>query len=398
MFHISQAKAFCNGRFTLWDPMITTPPGLYLLSAFFSQFAEKLFSFQLSSIAALRAINSVLGLGVLLISFAVAKELKTSHPFERSLIMALLPTLYIFNFLYYTDVGSVFFTLLSYHGALKKNWILYLLAGLVSLTFRQTNIIWVAGFFVGDIVHRRAGKLSLSKRKESLRLIYSALLNRKQLIFFAILLLGCFCSFVYWNNGSIVLGDKQSHQVSAHWAQMLYFFSFTSVFFAPVTVPRLLSSNNTTLVFITSLGASVATLFGTIQHPYLLADNRHLTNVIWRHFLNRRICSNVRGRHILAPAYGLIFSALNDCLIPDLIWRTCFILASALQLIPSPLFEPRYYLIPTIIFIFNMKISKRKARMTLLWLCLINSVVIGLFLYRPFTLPTKPSELQRYIW
>ncbi|XP_039582596.1 putative Dol-P-Glc:Glc(2)Man(9)GlcNAc(2)-PP-Dol alpha-1,2-glucosyltransferase isoform X3 [Passer montanus] len=32
VFHIPQAQAYCHGRFLQWDPMITTLPGLYLLS------------------------------------------------------------------------------------------------------------------------------------------------------------------------------------------------------------------------------------------------------------------------------------------------------------------------------------------------------------------------------
>ncbi|KAM4782428.1 dol-P-Glc:Glc(2)Man(9)GlcNAc(2)-PP-Dol alpha-1,2-glucosyltransferase isoform 3-T3 [Cyanocitta cristata] len=32
VFHVPQAQAYCHGRFLQWDPMITTLPGLYLLS------------------------------------------------------------------------------------------------------------------------------------------------------------------------------------------------------------------------------------------------------------------------------------------------------------------------------------------------------------------------------
>ncbi|XP_066846069.1 dol-P-Glc:Glc(2)Man(9)GlcNAc(2)-PP-Dol alpha-1,2-glucosyltransferase isoform X2 [Anser cygnoides] len=32
VFHVPQAQAYCQGRFLQWDPMITTLPGLYLLS------------------------------------------------------------------------------------------------------------------------------------------------------------------------------------------------------------------------------------------------------------------------------------------------------------------------------------------------------------------------------
>ena len=33
VFHVPQAKHFCAGRFHVWDPKITTFPGLYLLAS-----------------------------------------------------------------------------------------------------------------------------------------------------------------------------------------------------------------------------------------------------------------------------------------------------------------------------------------------------------------------------
>ena len=30
IFHVPQAQKYCNGNFRSWDPMITTPPGLYV--------------------------------------------------------------------------------------------------------------------------------------------------------------------------------------------------------------------------------------------------------------------------------------------------------------------------------------------------------------------------------
>nr|XP_022301862.1 putative Dol-P-Glc:Glc(2)Man(9)GlcNAc(2)-PP-Dol alpha-1,2-glucosyltransferase isoform X4 [Crassostrea virginica] len=32
IFHIRQAKHYCHGNFSVWDPMITTLPGLYLVT------------------------------------------------------------------------------------------------------------------------------------------------------------------------------------------------------------------------------------------------------------------------------------------------------------------------------------------------------------------------------
>lgn len=76
----------------------------------------------------------------------------------------MLPIYYFFNFLYYTDLGSVYFVLLSFYYSLlsydkeegykKINYnrlILSLLFGCVAVLFRQNNIIWLA-FIFGNLI------------------------------------------------------------------------------------------------------------------------------------------------------------------------------------------------------------------------------------------------------
>ena len=70
VFHVPQARRFCDGDFAHWDPKITTFPGLYLASAVPSWVAATLGLTpsrgwpDLCSTAALRLINGV-GLGAL---------------------------------------------------------------------------------------------------------------------------------------------------------------------------------------------------------------------------------------------------------------------------------------------------------------------------------------------
>ena len=99
---------------------------------------------------------------------------------HSALNITLLPPLFFFSALYYTDVASTLSVLVSYTwflsyyrsrtSTLKSNLML-VLSGLISLTFRQTNIFWVAIFPAGlvlvneldrghqvvrDSMHRRA--------------------------------------------------------------------------------------------------------------------------------------------------------------------------------------------------------------------------------------------------
>ncbi|XP_066490224.1 dol-P-Glc:Glc(2)Man(9)GlcNAc(2)-PP-Dol alpha-1,2-glucosyltransferase isoform X1 [Tiliqua scincoides] len=65
-FHAQQARRFCRGRFRQWDPMITTLPGLYLVSVGLVKPAAWLFGWSESVICStgmLRFINLLFGIG-----------------------------------------------------------------------------------------------------------------------------------------------------------------------------------------------------------------------------------------------------------------------------------------------------------------------------------------------
>nr|POF16514.1 dol-p-glc:glc(2)man(9)glcnac(2)-pp-dol alpha-1,2-glucosyltransferase [Quercus suber] len=145
-----------HGRFQVWDPKITTPPGLYLLSSL----AAPLVGCDISMLRALSA------LCLCLLVYAVARTYPVRHarsPFAQhnALNIALFPPLFFFTALYYTDVASTFSVLLFYLAFLRSyqkarptlaQKVLLVLLGLISLWFRQTNIFWVAIFPAGVVL------------------------------------------------------------------------------------------------------------------------------------------------------------------------------------------------------------------------------------------------------
>ncbi|KAK1057176.1 glucosyltransferase [Friedmanniomyces endolithicus] len=177
VFHVRQAQHYCQGHFEVWDPKITTPPGLYLLSYAFSRLESLHEYIGLGhlrlvpldcSITGLRALNAV-GL-ILLLLVARLSYLQRASPetsahhslFDHSALnIALFPPLFFFSALYYTDVWSALSVLASYcflttayrdkYGHWKRGSGLLAL-GLVSLMFRQTNIFWVTAFPAGLVL------------------------------------------------------------------------------------------------------------------------------------------------------------------------------------------------------------------------------------------------------
>ncbi|KAK0121437.1 glucosyltransferase [Cadophora gregata] len=183
VFHIPQAQAYCNGRYDMWDPKLTTPPGLYIFSTLYA----KLSAYGKCSPAVLRSFNvfalimvfsyacdcralisrsrarnaaaprnSSIAFGVQ--NWAYGPQRINPDELHTALNIALFPILFFFSGLFYTDVLStcvvlrVYRLFLERRGAYQNSsegliW-LYL-TGIVSLWMRQTNVFWVAVFMGG---------------------------------------------------------------------------------------------------------------------------------------------------------------------------------------------------------------------------------------------------------
>ncbi|CAG8478023.1 9781_t:CDS:2 [Ambispora leptoticha] len=142
IFHIPQAQRYCEGDYRSWDPKLTTPPGLYLISNVII-----ILPFLNCSTSILRAINLGFSLGLYLVIWRILARL---HPYQNDYIrsfnaftLSLFPVGWFYNFLYYTDSGSTFFVLLAYLMAIEKKIKTSALMATTSIFFRQTNVIWL---------------------------------------------------------------------------------------------------------------------------------------------------------------------------------------------------------------------------------------------------------------
>ncbi|CAG8670258.1 14170_t:CDS:2, partial [Acaulospora morrowiae] len=332
VFHVPQAQNYCEGKYSEWDPKLTTPPGLYIISniIIYPSYVTRLVDF--CSIELLRATNLLFSAGSYVLLWSILNHL---HPYQNSnaravnaLSLSMFPINWFFNFLYYTDSGSTFFVLLAYLLALKrKHWKSAVAAG-VSVFFRQTNIIWVL-FIMGvsmvdtlsdnDNLHIHGSLRSIKGADVTFRTAFREIANFTMMairnfkllvpIYFpyAFVFLG-FIAFMKWNGG-IVLGDKSNHIATIHFPQIFYFISFAAIFSASVTLrhnhTRTLISLVTLkkglgikLILTMSVMALLIYLY-TYEHPFLLSDNRHYTFYIWKNIYRKHIIV----RYLLIPAY-----------------------------------------------------------------------------------------------
>lgn len=118
IFHVPQAQAYCRGQFANYDPKLTTPPGLYLVSYILHLVGLP------CDVAYLRYVN--LFVGTILLPSLCSRIWALRHvganrqDLQWAKCIAMMPLLSFFSLLYYTDVASIYLVLLAYYLVLCK--------------------------------------------------------------------------------------------------------------------------------------------------------------------------------------------------------------------------------------------------------------------------------------
>ncbi|CAB03424.2 Dol-P-Glc:Glc(2)Man(9)GlcNAc(2)-PP-Dol alpha-1,2-glucosyltransferase [Caenorhabditis elegans] len=375
IFHITQTRSYCSGNYS-WNPLITTPPALYVISMPLCGGNE-------------RYANSIL------LFFAIPAFCRFRRMFVRqdvwltASIVGMLPILISSSILFYTDLLSLTSVIWGFS---IGNPIASAFLFLISILTRQTNIIWAAIYAFSVI----ASRIDKSRSKmENLKIIISTAFSLWPFITLAI----GFAMFIYFNDFQIVLGDAKAHQPKFHVAQFFYMVAFCAAHTWTQIIPNLLSHlRHLTDMKSLVLQAVVAVLvyYYSYDHPYLLADNRHFTFYIWRRFL-----ANPTMRTTLAPLYvfSLRFMTTSTPSV-HIFHKILFIIASLLVLVPAHLFEMRYYIIPYVLWRLSTVNNSRKS---LLFLEIISQAVIFaavfvLFLFKTFEWSNEPGVKQRFMF
>ncbi|XP_043944324.1 putative Dol-P-Glc:Glc(2)Man(9)GlcNAc(2)-PP-Dol alpha-1,2-glucosyltransferase [Protopterus annectens] len=433
LFHVSQAQKYCDGKFTEWDPMITTLPGMYLMSVGMLQPVVWLLKWKQSIVCStgmLRFLNLLFSAGNLYLLYLLVCRIhhkdKSCSAFQRivsALVLASFPLLYFFTFLYYTDPGSTFFTLFAYLMCLYGNHGTSAMLAFCAFMFRQTNIIWVV-FCAGSLIAQKLAeewktelkkkdeksspaKGSLLEIKQALQFIAKYMLslnNMKNLLWmtwpYVLLVIGFFV-FVGVNKG-IVVGDRSSHEACFNFPQLFYFLSFTLVF----SFSHLISLQKVThflkavqrspllYTFIFVLSSLLVWKF-TYVHKYLLADNRHYTFYVWKNIFQRHDFV----KYFLIPGYVFAgWSVADELKSKSVFWNLMFCTCLVAATVPQMLLEFRYFIIPYLIYRLNIAIpSAPKLLLELAFYVVVNCVTVYLFINKTFKWPDV-DELQRFMW
>lgn len=452
-FHVNQTITYLSGNWNQWDSKITTPPGLYVLGWIFHHMVKPICK-SWSTLTILRLVNLIGGIFVLPLVVLRPLFLFNAIGFWP-VTLTCFPLMTTYYYLYYTDIWSTIFILESLtlvltlpFGNTKSLWASALCAT-ISCLFRQTNIVW-CGFIMVLAVERRAmiiKQFTDHTLNNYLKLFIYSIEEFKSVVLPYFINFILFFIYLVWNR-SITLGDKSNHSVSIHGIQFFYMTLFLLVFSLPIWCSRnflrsykLRCQLRPVRTFWEIVGIMLIIRYFTKVHPFLLADNRHYT-----FYLFRRLIGNphkIVKYGLMAPIYHfstftymelmrpneLTFHAILPMPIKEPIYLpiqlthiswTALLLCTLLTIIPSPLFEPRYYILPYFfwrIFItcnaepifHNLKPSLNPNEPPIvisstgrliwefLWFMLINFVILIIFIKYTFTWVDEPF-LQRIIW
>ncbi|KAL0073705.1 glycosyltransferase family 59 protein [Phycomyces blakesleeanus] len=428
IFHVPQAQRYCMGDYASWDPKLTTPPGLYIISRGFSILSAAV-GVDGCTPSALRMTNIFFSLGLLFVIDSLIGCLHPTSPAIRSryaLALVWFPVLFFFNGLYYTDTGSTFFVLLSYLLVNKRHYWAAGTAGIVSVTFRQTNIIWVLFFMVLVIIQTLEDASKKSKETTAVynptfsnvtqfgdivcsvkSLVVNTLYNiptiLPNVLVFGIALTG-FAGFLVWNGG-IVLGDRSNHLAGYNVPQLFYFSSFLSFFMAPwilnikniSEVLMTLTKPKQLAMYFIGLVLSLYTVHKfTYEHPFLLSDNRHYTFYIWKNIYRR----HWSVRYILTPFYLLSVKLNIAAIVPyvSVLHVIGYVFTLVLTLVPSPLLEFRYFIVPFLFYAVHFQPQLKRTYLAIAFYSIINLATLYMFFNRTFEWASEPGSSQRFMW
>lgn len=428
IFHINQAQQYCRGNWNYWDPKITTPPGLYYLAALYDDLVSGT-----CDLGSLRLLNFIGGIALAFLTFTLRRKIQNPGFSTFSIFMSPLITLYYS--LFYTDVWSAVFVLAGYTVAtirpFKKdiyNAIASALFGLVSITFRQTNIVWTAFSMVAlfDSIAQEQHLYTGDFHSDMKALVNLALRNWKLLAPYVIDA-ALFGTFVYENEG-ITLGDKANHQITFHLMQLFYCVVFIVGFTFPLwfsfsLIKDYFKDNFSTkkglmfnAIFIPFIGLAIKNF--TVIHQFVLSDNRHYVFYLIRRFLLRSQSAKYELIPVYHFAFYVVWKFMKQCFSSrsssnsSLAMFFALLCAASLTIIPSPLVEPRYYILPFIFFRLLINPSfeplidfhwfrehNYAIRLVLegIWIWMWTQALYVIFIEYTFPWDNEP-HMQRIIW
>lgn len=347
-FHWHQLSEYFAGRFGTVDSL-TMPPGYHLAVYGLSE----LFSFR--SITEVRYVCFALAIPALLFFFLSARNYDKANSYPVSLQLFLSPIIFPFFFLLYTDVPALAMVMAS-------TWLVtirrYQLAALVvgaSLLFRQTNIVWLVMLWAISLVNAGFFTFSSTSADDILRQWLACLRRTWLFALFSLL----FAVFLYVNGG-VAIGDAGSHQTGLYPTQVFLLLFVLFFLFIPlhiVNFRKIVNMLKSEPLFPLAGMILFALYMFTFNadHAYNTPDRDYfLRNILLGHIRPSFLTRTLAFIPIIIAFFSIMVTPLRQ---RSYYWIYPFM---ALSLLPIGLIDPRYFIIPIVLFmLFRKPLSRR---------------------------------------
>ena len=366
--HFFTVSNFCRFDYS-FPGFLTTIPGYHFFAGLFGYLT-------ICTENSIRFFNVLVSLASIFVFYNICRQLGIKESKEKLLQLGLLPILFPFFFLIYTDVLSLLFVLSMFYFCLKENYLLSAIFGILSFVVRQNNVIWVV-FTVAYILLENKGSLTEKIReffkKESIKKTYPYLI--------LFILAGIFII----KNGGFAVGDKDKHPLffgPMNIYTLLFFFFWINLPENIVNIRKIgswLKDMNRRdlgfLVIISVLFFSFFILTFKIDHPYndYGIYNYFLRNKILHFFDSSLILKSV---FFLCVLYSIL--SLNQVKLRERKQYSVY-LFSIIFLGMSWLIENRYFIIPYVLInLFAMR-ENRTEKYLVVWYLLGIIIYMCLF-------------------
>lgn len=336
-WHYRQVWFFLNGRWFLHGT-ITMIPGYHFIMFLLG------YLFNTNLLSHIRIFSFFFSFLTVVIFYLMAEKTNEKNSVIKTVQYFVMPIIFPFFFLVYTDIFSMLFLFIALFCTLSKKYTAAGIWGIISLFSRQNNVIWLAFLFC--IIYVMEFGYSFERKKIITHL-------KKRWIFLLGFLL--IVLFVIFNKG-FTLGDRGSHPIALHTGNvflMLFLFFFL---FLPLNVSNFkkivifLKENKTYFLYIAFFFVFYLLTYKN-DHPY-----NNYTGIDDPFYFNLRTrllvfsCSGLWQKvlYFIPAAYAAL--SIRVTKLSDksfyLLWPF-----TVLYLAPSWLIEQRYYMLTYSFFI-----------------------------------------------
>ena len=316
---------------------VSSLPGYHLLMALLRRL------FGIASLSGTRFLSAALSLAAIGAFYLAARNISCREAFSKTLQFTLFPLVFIFFFLIYNDVFSLFLVILSVYFLEKGQYGGAGFFGFLSVLVRQNNVVWL-GFFCFYVLWEKYG--FRFERRIAARLAGSLLPFIPSFIAVAV--------FAVYNK-SLAVGDASAHPLSIHSENIFMILFFFFYLFLPLNIsnfPKIVKTVKRNPHLVVGLGGAYLLYLRTfkVSHAY----NRFMVDF----FLRNLIAANAVRSPLHKAAFFLpIAYSIMSLSVTELHKKACFLLYpfTVIFLSLSWLIEPRYYLIPFTLFLLFKK-------------------------------------------